>query len=431
MTLTAYLSKVLKKKPEELKVYVHQYLVGGGFGGKQDYDDILAAAYCVKEIGRPVKLIHTRETNFATSFRAHAHLSHSSRPASRTANCVAMNQDIVCGWMGARFSRRQEVRLRLAAARLLGRQEAGHRPVVHRRQRSLVLRARTIACAPGTSEPHHLGGAGERTAHRVQLLQHLRRRVVHGRGGACRRARSARVPAVDAERQGRQPRHSQHRLSRRARRPTTTWTSCGSRCRGPRRVPGRPTSRQRWAVRCGWRTACGSRPAKSGYGTKKLAAEHRHWHRGDGCGRTPESDLGRRRRRSHRRSEDRQVQHQPAHDRDGSGYRHQPEQRQGADPGFGAVGRKPDHVRAPDATRTARSSRPTSTSTCRSGWREVPEIDVDDHRVRAPSVRRRRARFDRRRAGGGQRHLQRRGRARAAHAHLARGGAGGDEDKKA
>ena len=62
MTLTGYLSKVLNKKPEELKVFVHQYLVGGGFGGKQDYDDILAAAYCVKELGRPVKLIQTRES---------------------------------------------------------------------------------------------------------------------------------------------------------------------------------------------------------------------------------------------------------------------------------------------------------------------------------------------------------------------------------
>jgi hypothetical protein len=39
-----------------------------GFGGKQDYDEILAAAYCAKEVGRPVKLIQTRESTFATSF---------------------------------------------------------------------------------------------------------------------------------------------------------------------------------------------------------------------------------------------------------------------------------------------------------------------------------------------------------------------------
>ncbi len=102
MTLTGYLSQVLKKKPEELKIFVHQYLVGGGFGGKQDYDDILAAAYCVKETGRPVKLIHTRESNFATSF-ARTPTYHKVKAGIKNGELVAMNQDIVCGWMGARF----------------------------------------------------------------------------------------------------------------------------------------------------------------------------------------------------------------------------------------------------------------------------------------------------------------------------------------
>jgi len=102
MTLTGYLSQVLKKKPEELKIFVHQYLVGGGFGGKQDYDDILAAAYCVRETGRPVKLIHTRETNFATSF-ARTPTYHKVKAGIKNGELLAMNQDIVCGWMGARF----------------------------------------------------------------------------------------------------------------------------------------------------------------------------------------------------------------------------------------------------------------------------------------------------------------------------------------
>jgi isoquinoline 1-oxidoreductase beta subunit len=102
MTLTAYLAGVLKKKPEDLKVFVHQYLVGGGFGGKQDYDDILAAAYCVKETGRPVKLIHTRETSFATSF-ARTPTYHKLKAGIKDGKLLAMNQDIVCGWMGARF----------------------------------------------------------------------------------------------------------------------------------------------------------------------------------------------------------------------------------------------------------------------------------------------------------------------------------------
>ena len=103
MTLTAYLSKVLKKKPEDLKIFIHEYLVGGGFGGKQDYDEILAAAWCAKEVGRPVKLIQTRESNFATSF-PRTLTYHRLKAALKDGKLAGMNQDIVCGWMGPRFS---------------------------------------------------------------------------------------------------------------------------------------------------------------------------------------------------------------------------------------------------------------------------------------------------------------------------------------
>jgi isoquinoline 1-oxidoreductase len=103
MTLNAYLSKVLNKKPEDIKIYVHQYALGGGFGGKQDYDDILAAAYCAKQAGRPVKFIQTRESQFATSF-PRTPTYHRLHAGLKDGQLVAMNHDIVCGWMGPRFS---------------------------------------------------------------------------------------------------------------------------------------------------------------------------------------------------------------------------------------------------------------------------------------------------------------------------------------
>ncbi|MDX1556364.1 MAG: molybdopterin cofactor-binding domain-containing protein, partial [Xanthomonadales bacterium] len=103
MTLTAYLSKITGKKAEELKIYVHNYILGGGFGGKQDYDDILAAAYCAREVGRPVKLIQTRESQFATSF-PRTPTYHRLKAGMKDGQLVAMNHDIVCGWMGPRFS---------------------------------------------------------------------------------------------------------------------------------------------------------------------------------------------------------------------------------------------------------------------------------------------------------------------------------------
>src|SRR5215470_2607471 len=103
MTLTGYLSKVLGQKPEDIKIYVHEYLLGGGFGGKQDYDEILAAAYCAKEVGRPVKLIQTRESTFATSF-ARTPTYHKLKAGLKNGQLVAMDHDICCGWMGPRFS---------------------------------------------------------------------------------------------------------------------------------------------------------------------------------------------------------------------------------------------------------------------------------------------------------------------------------------
>jgi isoquinoline 1-oxidoreductase subunit beta len=103
MTLTAYLSKILNQKPEGIKIYVHEYILGGGFGGKQDYDEILAAAYCAKEVGRPVKLIQTRESTFATSF-PRTPTYHKLKAGVKNGELLAMNHDICCGWMGPRFS---------------------------------------------------------------------------------------------------------------------------------------------------------------------------------------------------------------------------------------------------------------------------------------------------------------------------------------
>ena len=102
MTLTGYLAKVTGQKPEDIKVYVHEYILGGGFGGKQDYDEVLAAAYCAREVGRPVKLIQTRETNFATSF-PRTPTYHRLKAGLANGELVAMSHDISCGFMGPRF----------------------------------------------------------------------------------------------------------------------------------------------------------------------------------------------------------------------------------------------------------------------------------------------------------------------------------------
>ncbi len=103
MTLTGFLAKVFNKKPEDTKIYLHEYLVGGGFGGKQDFDEILAAAYCAKVLGQPVKLIQSRESNFATSF-ARTPTYHRLKAGLKDGKFLGLNHDIVCGFMGPRFS---------------------------------------------------------------------------------------------------------------------------------------------------------------------------------------------------------------------------------------------------------------------------------------------------------------------------------------
>ena len=103
MTLTAFLAHTLGKDAGEINVVIHQALLGGGFGGKQDFDEILAAAYAAHVVGRPVKLIQTRESNFATSFPRTPTL-HTMRAALKGGALDALDHDIVCGYMGPRFS---------------------------------------------------------------------------------------------------------------------------------------------------------------------------------------------------------------------------------------------------------------------------------------------------------------------------------------
>ncbi len=343
MTLTAYLSKVLDKKPEDLRIFVHESLVGGGFGGKQDYDELLAAAYCVKEAGRPVKLIQTRESNFATSF-PRTPTYHKVKAGLKNGALVAMGHDICCGWMGPRFAVGKKYGSAFLQLEVLGRQERGHRSVVDRRQRSLV-RYREQPRAGVRQRPHHVRRTGERAAHRVELVQHVRCRVVHRRGGARAQARSAGVPARHAQRQGQRPRHSQCRLSGGHAvgllyGPIVDFAALGDR----QVLAALRIHDHRRRAQAGELPPGGGR--QSGLGRKAAPAQHRHGHRCLRGGGAAKPDLGRRHRGSHGRSQDRRLRDQPDHHRHGSGHRDQSARRDRAGSGLGAVGGEPGHVGA-------------------------------------------------------------------------------------
>ena len=102
MTLTGVLSAALGVEAGEMNVVVHPFILGGGFGGKQDYDEVVAAALASHAVGRPVKLIQTRESQMATSFpRTPSY--HVVRAGLKDGELSAMEHDIVGGWLGARY----------------------------------------------------------------------------------------------------------------------------------------------------------------------------------------------------------------------------------------------------------------------------------------------------------------------------------------
>lgn len=103
MTLSGVLAGAFGVDASEVKVIVHQFILGGGFGGKQDYDELIAAAFASDAVGRPVKLLQTRESQMATSFPRTPTL-HKLRAGLKDGALSAMSHDIVCGWMGPRFS---------------------------------------------------------------------------------------------------------------------------------------------------------------------------------------------------------------------------------------------------------------------------------------------------------------------------------------
>ncbi len=250
---------MLKKKPEELKIFVHQYLVGGGFGGKQDYDDILAAAYCVKETGRPVKLIHTRESNFATSF-ARTPTYHKIKAGIKNGELVAMNQDIVCGWMGARFG----VGKKYGSDWLqLDSWEENKRDIdqwsIGGSDHWYYVKNHRVRAWNHEPTTWAVQASALRTvsnSYNIFVVESFMDEIAIGSG-----TRPARVPVVDVERQRRQSRHTQLGLSARERLRLLHGPALDLPAMGDGRIPGRSTNRPRSVARCvspivyGWRQA--------------------------------------------------------------------------------------------------------------------------------------------------------------------------------
>ena len=423
MTLTAYLSKVLGQKPEDIKIYVHESVLGGGFGGKQDYDEILAAAYCAKEVGRPVKLIQTRESTFATSF-PRTPTYHKLKAGLKNGQLVAMDHDICCGWMGPRFSvgkkygtdwlqldswdaKKEDIDQWSIGGSDHWYDVENHRVRAFDSERTTwAVQASALRTVSNSYNMFVVELFMDEVAHALNRDPlEFRLALLNGKGSS--------------------PRHSQCRIRAGHVLGLLHGSAVDLAAVAERQLlAGVRVDDRRRSV-----TACqlpAGRGRKSRLGREEAAAQHRNGHRrvlGRGAA---EPDLGRRHRGGDGRSQDRPLQDQPAHDRYGSGHGDQSAQCQGANPGRSPLGCEPGHGRAADLQgRRARAEQLPRLHADPPGGRAADRCGTD--RFGPSPERRRRARVHGRGAGGRQRDLQCGRRTRAAYADHGGGGFGGIE----
>jgi isoquinoline 1-oxidoreductase subunit beta len=88
---------------DEDKVVIHQHFVGGGFGKRLDSDYIVAAALAAKAVGRPVKVIYTREQDMQFDFPRSPSLQVLHGALDGQGRLSALLHDVVAGWPTARL----------------------------------------------------------------------------------------------------------------------------------------------------------------------------------------------------------------------------------------------------------------------------------------------------------------------------------------
>ena len=339
MTLTGYLAAALKQKPEDLKIYVHEQLVGGGFGGKQDYDEILAAAYCANEVGRPVKLIQTRESNFATSFPRTPTL-HRLKAGLKGGQLVAMNHDIACGFMGPRFAVGAKFKNGTDWLQLnswpnrkknvdqwsIGGSDHWYDVENHRvrafdsDRTTFAVQASALRTVSNSYNMFVVESFMDEVAHALKRDPlEFRLALLNGKGGNRGIPNTGYAPGTPSD-------YYMDRLWISLPWPTdNSWP--------PYRIVYR---RRRAAAR-----ELPSRGARKGrLGLEEAAAEYRHGYRRVLRRGAAKPDLGRRHRRGHSGSKHRRLQNQPAHHRDGSRTGGEPGRRGGTSSGRGVMGRE-------------------------------------------------------------------------------------------
>lgn len=87
---------------DESKVVIHQHYLGGGFGKRLDSEYIAVAALTAKAVGRPVKVMYTREQDMQFDFPRSPSLQVLSGALGGDGRLEAVIHDVVAGWPTAR-----------------------------------------------------------------------------------------------------------------------------------------------------------------------------------------------------------------------------------------------------------------------------------------------------------------------------------------
>jgi len=88
--------KVLFDLPDD-KVIVVQTVTGGGFGGKEEYPNLIAghAALLARKAGKPVKIVYDRAEDIAATTKRHAAVVHHKTGVTRDGKLLAADIDVI------------------------------------------------------------------------------------------------------------------------------------------------------------------------------------------------------------------------------------------------------------------------------------------------------------------------------------------------
>ncbi len=97
----AVVAAAVGAKPEQ--VAIHQVYLGGGFGRRLEADAMIPAAMAAKAVGRPVKLIYSREEDTQNDFFRTLTYQKLTGGLDASGKMVALNQDVCTAWATKRW----------------------------------------------------------------------------------------------------------------------------------------------------------------------------------------------------------------------------------------------------------------------------------------------------------------------------------------